>query len=272
MLFRRARLDELLTKLTEFKLEPPRDFDVKAAVPLYELRRWAALGPSSAHPGMAALQNLVQQGSDFETTVQLAKIGAVVHSKGGSGMYLDRLPETMDLMPGESYGPLSESELGRLKGSVYERFGLWNGRFHLNLQEWDQLYIAENSGASRRFALWRRLTRNGSVDLPATVTPYQLGEVALRSLREDYRAIGIQENMQLWQLLYEAGEAGKHFAYLSSGFEMPSSRAIFLLPYPHMLPKAHLSPLLSLHRRVEPLFDLGRYLTERISSRAGEPV
>lgn len=268
MFFRHKRLHELLVQLAEFTHEPAANADMRNAVPLYELQRWTSLESNATHAGVIAVRSLLQEGQAYRASLPLEKIGAVANSKGGSGMYLDRLPETMNLLPGEGYGPLSESELKRLQEAVFRRFGLADSRFQITYQEWDQLYIAANTGASRRFALWRRLMRNRSVDLPAIVTPYRLNEQSFRSLREEYRTVGLKENKGLELLLLQAGESGKSFAYLKSPFSFHLDRALFLLPYPHMLPKAHASLLLGLHRRVEPLFDLGRYLAERIASRS----
>ncbi len=128
----------------------------------------------------------MEQGSSYEAEVSLRQIGAVTASKGVYRMHLDRLPETMQLNREESYGPLPGSEMERLKAAVLREFGVKEGRFEVCLQEWDQLYVGVNSGASRRFALWRRLCGDyPSVRVLANVTPYRLKPQLIRNLRQE---------------------------------------------------------------------------------------
>lgn len=182
-------------------------------------------------------------------------------------MHLDRLPETMDLKKDETFGPLSEMEMARLEAAVYQEFRAENSRFNLDLQEWDHLYIGANNGASRRFALWRRLSRirGGQIKVHANITPYGINLEVLRFLREEYRAIGIKADTKLWSILNHAGDTAREFAYLEAEPLAPSTKAILLIPYPHRFQKAHLPLALELHNQVESFIDLGRYVAERMS-------
>jgi hypothetical protein len=123
-----------------------------------------------------------------------------------------------------------------------------------------------NTGASRRFALWRRLSGNyRPVRVSANVTPYRLNPELLRALREEYRAIGIKADWKLHKILNDAGETSKLFAYLDAGLPFQSDRAMLLVPYPHCFSKKQIPDALALHRRLDLFFDLGRFLVERIS-------
>ncbi len=271
MFFRKRDVShEFVNALLDCRFEAPECFDVRRDVPLFELQRWTSVEHHSVHPGARALKQLLCKGPSFKALVPLCKIGAISNSQSNRIMHLDSLPETMRLGRGESYGPLPEEELDRLRNAVFDEFSVRNECFGLYLQEWDRLYIAPNSGAARRFALWRRLTHDRDIDLPSVVTPYSLEQGSLAVLREEYRTVLIKPDNALQLLLYGASDATSHFSYLQPS--VPSGWAMLLVPYPHMLPKAHRPLLLALHRRLEPLFDLGRYLTERISSRGGEPL
>jgi hypothetical protein len=264
----RKRLQSLLGALGEFPFDRAPDFNLEDDLPFQELNRWLSLRQvPEIHPAARALKHLIEQGSPYKMEVSLRQIGAVSASKGNYRMHLDRLPETMQLNPAENYGPLSEPEMSRLKTAVFREFGLSDGRVSLSFQQWDQLYVAMNSGASRRFALWRRLSgAHASEKLLANVTPYSLNRDILQMLREDYRAIGIKADPKLSMLLYEAREMSQQFAYLDSVSPYQSERAILLVPYPHRFSKKQLPSVLNLHRRLEFFFDIGRYLAERISA------
>lgn len=264
----KKRLQLLLEKLKEFRFEPAPDFALEDRIPLEVLERWTSLVERPLrHPIARSLNTFIQAGTAYPADVSLQSIGAVSSSKGYYLMHLDRLPETMRMLAGESFGPLSSGELDRLKNSVFAEFGLTNGRFDLRFQEWDQLYIGSNGGASRRFALWRRLTRERQqVQVPANVTPYRINPELQSALRDRYRAIGIKADTKLWSILHEAGSVGVEFAYLDGVYPLSErSWALFLLPYPHLFPRTHLPLALDVHRRVERLFDLGRYTIECMS-------
>jgi hypothetical protein len=265
--FSQRRLQMLLHRLKEFPFEQVPNFDWEDSIPLEELQRWLRLREKpERHPVARSLRTLIETGSSYEENVSLRQIGAITASRGAYRMHLDRLPETMYLNKGESYGPLSDSEMERLKDAVFREFGIRDGRFVLWFQEWDQLYVGVNSGASRRFALWRRLCSDcRPVQVPATVTPYRLKPEPLRDLLEGFRAIGIKANWKLPGILNDAGETSKEFAYLDAEFPYQSDWAMLLIPYPHRFPKEQAHAVLELHRRLDLFFDLGRYLVERMS-------
>jgi hypothetical protein len=165
----------------------------------------------------------------------------------------------MRLQEHESFGPLDRAEMQRLIDAVHAEFRLEEGRFPVALQEWDRLYIGINSGASRRFALWRRLSdRLHPVQVPVRVTPYRLNHAVVGELRECYRVIAIKADVRLWTLLQNSGRAAAGFAYADNG-----PMAFFVLPYPHQVPAYLVSYAVGLHRKLDLFFDLGRYLIER---------
>jgi len=93
----------------------------------------------------------------------------------------------MNLYGKETFGRLDDAEMERLRHAVRDELPIREGRLSLWLQTWDGTYIAINSGASRRFALLRRLAPNELFS--ANVVPLILSTNALRTLREQWRFV-----------------------------------------------------------------------------------
>jgi hypothetical protein len=130
------------------------------------------------HEGIDILRRLLRKKESYEAEVPLRAVVGVTASRGKLQMSLDSLPETMYLSTGDSFGPLDDKQTARLRAAVMDQFSssTRDGVFHLDLQEWNGAYVAANTGASRRFALWRRLSSMElePIRIKAIVTPYGL--------------------------------------------------------------------------------------------------
>ena len=250
----------LLNALLNFPFEQPLGLTLEDQIPLHFLRRWTSgtIQPRD-HPIAFLLSSLVEKGVSYDSEVPIASIKALCASQSEYLMHLDRMPERMRLQDDESFEPLDATEMRRLIDAVHGEFRLEEGRFPVVFQEWDGLYIGVNSGASRRFALWRRLTdRLQPIQIPVRVTPYRLSKTAVREMRERNRVIAIRANVLLWTLLHNSGKVADGFAYVENG-----AVTFFVLPYPHQFPASLVPSAIALHRRLDLFFDLGRYLVER---------
>ena len=116
--------------------------------------------------------------------------------------------------------------------------------FHLELQEWNGAYVAVNTGASRRFALWRRLSRREPepVSLKAVITPYQLDAEALQALRDRFRLIYCYDNGLLGPFM-EAEELLPNSFAAVGGFSVVTG-GLFLVPYIHCVPPQLTGPMI----------------------------
>lgn len=143
-------------------------------------------------------------------------------------MHLNQLPETMHLNAGESYGPLSKEQLERLHQSVLREFpARGNGRFGIARQEWDGLYIDQNSGASRRFALLRRLAPHREIDVE--VTPYSLERSWRQNLCEQQRFIGVTDDPQVCLVFNELKKWLPLFGWITANSHLGEKGAAFMV-------------------------------------------
>ena len=224
------------------------------------------------HPVQQALHDLVSKGDQFEKEVSLGDIKGIVATKGGADsmrgklhMSLDRLPETMCLAKGETYGPLCPGELDRLRTAVHEELPSHGGKLRLAFYSWDRTYVVVNAGASRRFALLRRLSPKER--LPAQVTPLKLSQEALHLLRERWRVVVLAPCESLTEITERLRELSKHLFWSHSRIIDGQHSFLLVIPYlQHVGPRV-VGPLGRLHNMLDDIgaFDLGRYLTEQIS-------
>jgi len=223
------------------------------------------------HEGIDILRRLLCKQESYEAQVPLRAVVGVTASKGELRMSLDSLPETMFLSRRYSFGPLDDEQMARLKAAVMDEFSSssHDGVFHLDLQEWNGDYVAANTGASRRFALWRRLssTELEPTCIKAVVTPYQLDTEALQMLRNRFRLIYCYDNGLVSPFIQAEEILPNSFACLGGLSVGSFSKGLFLVPYIHCLPRGLAEPMSHLHRKIDEAgaLDVGRYLTEQIS-------
>jgi hypothetical protein len=214
---------------------------------------------------------LLRKRESYEAQIPVHAVVGVTASKSELRMSLDSLLQTMFLLKGDSFGPLDDEQMARLKAVVMDELS-WSSRdgvFHLYLQEWNGAYVATNTGASRRFALWRRLSSRGleSICIKAVVTPYSLDAEASQALRSRFRLIYCDDNGLLGPFTKAEEILPNSFAPLGYLLVGSFTRALFLVPYTHCLPPGLTKAMSHLHRRIDEAgaLDVGRYLTEQIS-------
>jgi hypothetical protein len=265
-------LAEYVARMLDVGFEPCPALDPQRDPPVVWLLQMRAALPSTmrvpAHEGFDILRGLLREEEPYEARVPLSAVVGVTASKGGTLMSLDTLPETMLLSNGETYGPLNDEQMARLEAAVMREFS-WStrgGMFHLDLQKWNGDYVAGNTGASRRFALWRRLSRGAlsPVYLKAKVMPYDIDAEALHALRDKFRLIYCYDNGLLGQ--FRRAEEIMPHSFAACGGLSHASR-FFLVPYVHCVPSGLTGLMRRLHRKIDEdgALDLGRFLTEQIS-------
>ena len=251
-------------------------------IPSAELTRLSALvvPPADAcdHPAVIALSSLTKNGEGYEGTVPVRLIRGVAEPKGKIVFDLGRLPETMDLLKNESFGPLDSDELTRLWQAIKDESGAIDaaGRIKLDLQTWDGCYVARNCGASRRLALWCRLQSywpkslsdpQPVTTLPAWITPIDLNPATMFFFREHSRILFTLHDPALEAAVTRLHALDADFLYLSpadaqraNGADRP---AAIVLPMLHRIARERLIESVLLQHWVADLFDVGRYLAER---------
>lgn len=262
-------------RMLDIGFHPSPGLDCLSDPPLPWLQWMCKAGSSTMeHPqhGIAlALRSLITEGEPYEADLHLQRIDGVSASAGKTCMALDSLPETMYRIDGESFGPLPKDDMTRLRDSVYREFPAYDGIFEVTRQVWDDTYIAGNTGASRRFALWRRLTRFKAEYIRARVTPYNLNADALHVLRSHWRLIWGSGDGMIVPFMDAADIMSgtfHSFGRSAGAFWSPMKDAQFwAIPYTHRMPPQLSDLMEALHRHIDECgaLDVGRYLTERIS-------
>jgi hypothetical protein len=266
-----------VARMLDVGFEPCPALDPQRDPPILWLNQMLNALPSAtrvpAHEGFNFLRQLLREGEPYEAQVPLRSVVGVTASKGETLMNLDALPETMSLSSGETFGPLNDEQMGRLEAAVMEEFSPSTrngGIFHLDLQRWNGAYVAGNGGASRRFALWRRLSlgKFPPIYLKAKVTPYDLDAEALHALRERFRLICCYDNGLLSSFMHAEEIMPHSFAVFGAPWCTGKRRPyFFLVPYLHSVPSGLVEAMKGLHRKIDTAgaLDLGRFLTEQIS-------
>jgi hypothetical protein len=271
-LCRRHLIAEVLDRILaeDFVVSP--SLDPERDPVLLWLTRLCAAGTASMqkHGVKEVLANLLKRGEPYEAELPLRRISGVSASKGEKCMNLDSLPETMCLYGEESFGPLSDEMMKRLREAIYREFGCFtlDGRFSFDLQVWNGVYVAHNSGASRRFALWRRLSKSELIR--AQVTPYNLDGDALAALRSNWRLIAVAKLDSLLKPLWDAVEIQPDLFWLASSIPTHFSNRheeFLAIPYTDQMPVKLAGKMRKLHRKIDEsgVLDVGRFLTEQIS-------
>jgi len=206
---------------------------------------------------------MLSRGNPYDGEVRLRDVRGVIASKSDYCANLDAMPESMNLLSHETYGPFDEAGMARLRAAVEREFGGYSstGRYQLYRQTWDGMLIGSNSGASRRFALWRRLERysNPGLRIRATITDISISDRMLELLQTHRIAIfqaSALPMIDFWELRDRWPNMG--FASMQGG------ESVLILPKPETM-LLFASWLARIHNRLEQdgCFDLGRYLTER---------
>lgn len=260
-------------------------------IPSAELSRLPALVLPDAHardhPAIIALATLVTKAEAYEANVPVRLIRGVAQSKGKVIFDLGRLPESMDLLDhsrtgAETFGPLNRRQLARLCRSIKKESGAIDdaGRLKLDLQTWDGCYIIRNTGgAARRLALWCRLQSYWprGVESPSPVTTV-LAWVTPQSLN-DANTFFFQEHSRIRFMWHdpalEAAVARLHaldtrYLYLPPA-DPPRPNdlkrpAAIVLPMLHRIAPARVAESVLLEHWTSRLFDVGRYLAERMAT------
>ncbi len=96
---------------------------------------------------------MLRKGEPFEAQVPLRAVVGVTASKGELHMSLDSLPETMFHLKGDSFGPLDDEQMARLKAAVMDEFSSSSRDdvFHLDLKEWSGAYVVNSEAPPRRW-------------------------------------------------------------------------------------------------------------------------
>lgn len=238
--------------------------DPEVQLPFQELQKISqAVQKCHLLNNLGAEAGMLLWGTPYYGEVRLRDVRGVIASKSDYCANLDAMPESMNLLSHETYGPFDEAGMARLRAAVEREFGGYSGtgRYQLYRQTWDGMLIGSNSGASRRFALWRRLERqsNPGLRIRASITDISISERVVDLLRT-HRIVIVQTSalpmIDFWALMDRWRKMG--FALLQGG------ENVLILPKPETMP-LFASPLARIHNRLEQdgCFDLGRYLTER---------
>lgn len=249
-------------------LLPARDVPIAF---LDKLRR-LEISPRERHPGALMLNGLLRKGEAISATVPIKKIQGVWNSKGELRMALDSLPETMSYTDFGDFGPLTNDRMTRLRQAVEDEFFPDGGKgvFHLDHMTWVDSYIAHNSGASRRFALLRRLSKSTDT-LEAKVVPYSLDMEVLHQIRRHWRVLVAAGDGLVKRFEQAAAIEPKEFCVIplpprgqADNREAPH---VFWLPHAYRNDAESAASLEKLHRTIDEagIFDLARYLGEQIS-------
>ncbi|WP_324697753.1 hypothetical protein [Novosphingobium sp. RL4] len=252
-------------------------------IPLYVAQRLVACilkaEIDTNHEGMIALSDLIVEDPSYPTDVAIEHIRGMSAMRGPYQFNLAQAPEQMHGTWEGSLGPLSPMNEERLWAAIERELGGFDadGRLRMHCQNWDGSHIVCNQGSAHRFALWWRLQQHisdlndGRIrSLPATVWPISLRESSMDVLRSRFRLILFRHSDEIERAAGSsiAREAGFLYIRPWHGDGYDSDPAALFLPYPWCIDyDAECSrTLVDLHRRVDNLFDLGRYFVERAAN------
>lgn len=152
--------------------------------------------PAVRHPVCALLPALLVDGDPYRAEIDIRSITAISASKGGRVDALDALPETIGSLypPAYSFGPYDDAGMKILIEAVFAEFfpdGMRDRHFVVRDAPWCGERIAANSGASRRFALWRRLAGWPGTPrrIQARIRETGLNREALAAIQRQWRVV-----------------------------------------------------------------------------------
>lgn len=212
------------------------------------------------HPARSEFKHLIYNKPEYKASIDIRSITAISSWVGDPIADLDALPETMSFDGSEaSYGPFSEEGMRELVDSVYEEFGnnvSTTRLFPVTDVTWSEERIAANTGASRRFSLWRRLSSRDwhSPDrIDALIYPVALNDAAFLTLIRDWRLVLVKHNPILFQPYIKVKEVWPDGISIIE-YERHSclgAKEYWLITKPHNAPHEVRARLVRLHAQLD---------------------
>lgn len=212
------------------------------------------------HPARSDFKQLIYNKPEYKASIDIRSITAICPWVGDPISDLDALPETMSFDGHEaSYGPFSEEGMRELVDSVYEEFGnnvSTTRLFPVTDVTWSEERIAENTGASRRFSLWRRLSsreRRSPTRIDALMRPVALNEAAFLTLIRDWRLVLVKHNPILLQPYLKVKEVWPDGISIieCERYSDLCEKEYWLIPKPHNAPHEVRARLVRLHAQLD---------------------
>lgn len=239
-----------------WRVDPERDLP-------YDALRKISWAGSARHlfPLLRPLEGMLLKGEPYDGEVRLLDVRGISASKSDYLTNLDAVPDSMNLVAGETFGPFDDTGMTRLREAVEREFGRSGvGRFGLYRQYWDGLLIARNSGASRRFSLWRRLARrtDPGLTIPASIIDISISGDMLDLLRT-HRVTVIRTSAVPMIDFPAIADRWRSMSFAPTD----ADEGVLVLPKPETMPLLA-SWLARIHSRLEQdgCFDLARYLAD----------
>ncbi|GBQ31941.1 hypothetical protein HLH34_18785 [Gluconacetobacter azotocaptans] len=159
----------------------------------------------AGHPALGDLCRLIHKPPAYRAVIDILSVTGVSATHNNFVGNLDALPETMRFSDPyeENYGPFDQDGMEKLRQAVFDEFspgtGSKTGLFSITDVTWSGKRIAGNTGASRRFSLWRRLSaRNYKPErIHALIHPLELNKDALRKVLTDWRVVHVSRSPEI---------------------------------------------------------------------------
>jgi hypothetical protein len=212
------------------------------------------------HPARSEFKQLIYDKPDYKASIDIRSITAIGSWVGDPISDLDALPETMSFDGHEaSYGPFSEASMTELCNAVYRDFGNNVSKtrlFPVTDVTWSEERIALNTGASRRFSLWRRLSsreRCSPTRIDALMHPVALNEAAFLTLIRDWRLVLVKHNPMLFEPFLNVKEVWPDGISIMEYERYSGGRQkeYWLIPKPHNAPPEVRARLVCLHAQLD---------------------
>ncbi|GEL54906.1 hypothetical protein ABO01nite_29130 [Asaia bogorensis NBRC 16594] len=198
------------------------------------------------HPAINDLLELIHRPASYHAEIDILSVTGVTATHNGLVGNLDALPETMRFCHphAESYGPFDKDGMERLRQSVFAEFspdtGSREGEFDIIDVTWSGKRIAGNSGASRRFSLWRRLSARsiGPVRIRGHIHPIELDMSALRAILTDWRILRVSRSSKIatsYNAMREIWPDGIFALNYETSWE-DRREEDWIIPLPHRVP------------------------------------
>ena len=215
----------------------------------------------AGHPALADLQRLIRKLLPYRALIDIRSVTGVTATQNNLVGDLDALPETMRFSRShaENYGPLGQSGIRELRRAVFEEFspdtGSRAGLFSITDVTWSGKRIAGNSGASRRFSLWRRLSARDcrTQRIRAVIHPLELDTNALRAVLTDWRVVHVSRSPDIacsYRAMRDLWPEG--ICALAYQTSLPARRdEDWIIPLPHVVPKELQERFAALHTQLD---------------------
>ncbi|GAB3587004.1 hypothetical protein [Acetobacter peroxydans] len=212
------------------------------------------------HPARSEFKRLIYDKPEYKASIDIRSITAISSWVGDPIADLDALPETMGFYGREpSYGPFSEAGMTELCNAVYQEFGNSVSEprlFSVTDVTWSEERIAGNTGASRRFSLWRRLSsreRCSPTRIDALMYPVALNDAAFLTLIRDWRLVLVKHNPMLFEPFLNVKEVWPDGISIMEYERYSGGRQkeYWLIPKPHNAPPEVRARLVCLHAQLD---------------------